>query len=284
MKKNLVRIVALLLVAMLALTLLPMGAFAAEAKNTIEAGLSFVYTEDSSLKIKNGYFSNGYEFDYDPIYIGSSSVSIKTSDYDKNIIIDNELYDIDQFYLESYNPSNDTHSIKGEGSSIKIPGEPSDPKEAEEWYYKYWWTYLGYTPHQHKLSYWYSDSTTHWRECLVCKHYAEFDEDFMYQNWHSDGDEDRICDVCGADIPYHEVRVIESEGGTITVNETEAPHRRKIVATVEAAEGYKLKKLHFTKIRDDGSEQEITRYKKDGQFWTYMPTYDLEVSAEFVKK
>jgi hypothetical protein len=45
-----------------------------------------------------------------------------------------------------------------------------------------------------------------------------------------------------------------------------------------------LKKRHFVKVREDGSKQEITRHKKDGQFWTLMPTYEMEVSAEFIKK
>jgi hypothetical protein len=162
-------------------------------------------------------------------------------------------------------------------SDIKIPEPPTDSTKLDEWMSKYASIWAGYTPHQHKLSYWYSDGTTHWRECLVCE------ENFIGQNWCQDGDEDRICNICGGDVPYHDVTVIEEEGGKIIVNRDNACHRMKITADVEPAEGYKLKKLHFTKIRDDGSEQEITRYKKNGQFWTYMPTYDLEVSAEFVK-
>ena len=139
------------------------------------------------------------------------------------------------------------------------------------------WAILIYTPHQHSLTGWISDGTTHWKNCTVCG------DDFIHQNWCQDGDEDKICNVCGGDVPYHDITVIEEEGGKITVNRDNACHRMKITADVEPAEGYKLKKLHFTKIRDNGSEQEITRYKKDGQFWTYMPTYELEVSAEFVK-
>ena len=51
MKKNMVRIVAALLVAMLALTLIPMGAFAA---NEIEVGVTKLYTTDEEFKIKDG--------------------------------------------------------------------------------------------------------------------------------------------------------------------------------------------------------------------------------------
>lgn len=275
MKKNMVRIVALLLVAMLALTLLPLGALAA---NDIPAGLDKWYTEDSNLEIKDGFFDNAYCFDHDDLYIGDSSVTIKTSSYDELIKIDGDLYDIDQFYLESYDLDKGNFSLSAEGSSIKIPGAPSDPEEYGKWYHKYWWVHLGYTPHKHSLTGWISDGTTHWKNCTVCR------EKFIHQNWCQDGDEDRICNVCGGDVPYHDITVIESEGGKITVNKDLASHRTKITADVDVADGYKLKKLHFTKIRDDGSRQEITRYKKDGQFWTRMPTYELEVSAEFVKK
>lgn len=257
MKKNLVRIVALLLVAMLALTLIPIGTLAATV-NVFEE-----YHEEKDPE---------WGDDHDTYYIGTEvgkNVTIKTSDYDKHIVYDGDLYDLKGIFDWS---DWDKDKKIDMSSSLSFSGK------------RHYFVGLGYVPHSHKLSYWYSDSTTHWRECLVCKHYSQFDEDFMYQNWHSDGDEDRICDVCNADIPYHKITVIESEGGNITVNEAEAPHRRKIVANVEAAEGYKLKKLHFTKIRDDGTTQEITRKKNADGFWTYMPTYDLEVSAEFVKK
>jgi len=285
MKKNIVRIVAALLVAMLALTLIPMGAFAAE--NDISFTDSIWYTDDSEFEIENDWFTNANWHDYmDSIYIGPNSVTIKTSSYDDNIIIDGKLYDIDQLYLTSQN-SDGTYTFKGIGNSITVPGAPSDisSEEYQDWFNKYYWLDLGYTAHQHKLSRWYSDGTTHWRECLVCKKFCAqgFHKKFMYQNWCQDGDEDGICNICGGDVPYHDVTVVESEGGKITVNRDNASHRMKITADVEPAEGYKLKQLHFTKIRDNGTRQEITRYKKDGQFWTRMPTYELEVSAEFVK-
>ena len=105
----------------------------------------------------------------------------------------------------------------------------------------------------------------------------------MYQNWCQDGDEDGICNVCGGDVPYHDIKVIEVEGAKITLNRDNASHRTKITADVEAEDGYKVGKLHFVKVRDNGSRQEITRYKKDGQFWTYMPTYEMEVSVDVTK-
>ena len=261
MKKNFVRIVAALLVAMLALTLLPLGALAADV--TVDVG-GLVYDKDKP-KASDTPIASG---SLPPVTL-PNSVTIKTSDYDE--------------FIES--PEGAGYDLDGviDASTITKPNQTLNPSSSVT-FTQDGLALLIYTPHKHGLSRWYSDGTTHWRECLVCKkHHAKAYERFMYQNWCQDGDEDGICNICGGDVPYHDVTVIEDKGGKITINRDNACHRMKITADVEPAEGYKLKKLHFVKVRDDGSEQEITRYKKNGQFWTYMPTYDLEVSAEFVK-
>jgi len=252
MKKNIVRIMAFVLVLILALSLLPLNAFAATAGVIGVGGTKRKQTPGDDVK--------------DVWYVGApkskgKTVTIKTSNYKSYVVRKSGKYDL-------------------KGIVKKIPTNPKTeiPVVSSVTVKDGTIVFLLYVPHEHNLSYWYSDTTTHWRECLVCR------ENFMYQNWHYDGDEDRVCDVCCADIPYHEVSVIESEGGKIVVNEEEAPHRRKIVANAEAADGYVFKKLHFTKIREDGSRQEITRYKNLDGFWTYMPTYDLEITAEFEKK
>lgn len=257
MKKTLVRILAFALVLILALGIIPLGALAATV------GVYEEYHASQTPAWEDSFFYN---------YVGDVSgntVTIKASDYDKHVMMGDEFYD-----------------LKGVFDLTKLPKDLEKKIETTSsiTYTKNGAASVMYVPHQHRLSYWYSDSTTHWRECLTCKRVLGHYNQFMYQNWHSDGDEDRICDVCGADIPYHEVKVIDSKGGKITVNLDEAPHRKKITATVDVEDGYKLKKLHFTKVRDDDSRQEITRRKKNGEFWTYMPTYDLEVTAEYVKK
>ena len=258
MKKNIVRIVAALLVAMLALTLIPLGALAATIDVNTEAyGAKYPTVDD--------WMSNWAPLGSES-HSGLLSVTIKTSDYDNLIYIDDELYELKGFLDDDKTDWSDEDAPLKFNSSVTAKGN------------EHLWVTLGYALHTHDLSCWYSDGTTHWRECLEC------DENFLCQNWCTDGDEDGICNVCGGDVPYHDVTVIEEEGGKITVNRDTASHRTKITADVEPAEGYKLKKLHFTKVRDDGSKQEITRYKKNGQFWTYMPTYELEVTAEFVKK
>lgn len=273
MKKTFIRIIAALLIAMLALTLIPLSTFALDADYYYVYN-NYVDSYDPSFQDFINAETAGQFETVDEIAVKNDSVSIDTDDYDDHAIWDGSLYDLQGVLVKYYTSNYDRDLVLKDGLTI------TDKNAADLMPY----FDLIYTTHRHKLSYWYSDSTTHWRECLVCKHYSQFDEDFMYQNWHSDGDEDRVCDVCHADIPYHEVAVIETEGGKITVNEVEAPHRKKIVANVEAEEGYQFKKLHFTKIRDDGTRQEVTRRKNAEGFWTNMPTYDLEVSAEFIKK
>ena len=253
-RKTLVRIVAFVLVAILALTLLPLGALAATV--TVTGGMS---------EKENPDLWDVHTSWYEDTEFHKGSVTIKTNNYDSYIIA----------------PNGQDYDLKGVvdmSDALKHPGQELDPQSSVT-FEKNGWAMLLYTPHGHKLSRWYSDGTTHWRECLVCDHGK-----FVYQNWCQDGDEDGICNVCGGDVPYHDIIIKDSDGGKITVNEETASHRTKITADVEAADGYKLKKLHFVKIREDGTRQEITRRKENGQFWTLMPTYDLEVSAEFVKK
>jgi len=264
MKKNLVRIIAGLLVALLALTLIPMGALA------ISVDVYEEYHENKTPEW-NDPFWGGYYIDTET----GKSVTIKTSDYDKYEDFGGELYDLKGVFDYSKCPDEDD-SEKEWDKDIPAKSSITFTKNGAAG--------LLYVPHQHKLSYWYSDGTTHWRECLVCKKFERFHEPFMYQNWCQDGDEDGICNICGGDVPYHDIKVIETEGATITLNRDNASHRMKITADVEAKEGYTAGKVHFIKVRDDGSRQEVTRYKKDGQFWTYMPTYEMEVSVDVTKK
>lgn len=281
MKKNLVRIVAALLVALLALTLIPLGALAAEQNDNSEPPVAFagslgsVYFDEQNPEYNEDEIHFDNNIDQIPIY-SDKSTTVKASDYENLIELWGDVYERNGLFFAPGTPdSNSTIKMYG---SIKIPGF-----NTSKWDSKYGNLYLGYVPHEHDLSRWYYDGTTHWRECLECKKYSTFHQPFLYQNWCQDGDGDGICNVCGGNVPYHDVTVIASEGGKITVNEQTASHRTKITATVEAADGYTFKQLHFTKVRDNGTRQEITRYQKNGEFWTLMPTYDLEVSAEFVK-
>ena len=274
MKKNFVRIVAALLIAMLALTLIPMGALA------LDADYYYVYNNyidkvnPSYEDLRDAEHHHQYE-NVGIIEAKRGSISIDTDDYEDYLIWDGAIYDLQGVLVKYSHVNYDDDLVLADGLTITHKNEKKYPNYFD----------LIYTTHKHKLSYWYSDGTTHWRECLVCKQFKRegFWDQFMYQNWCQDGDEDGICNICGGDVPYHDIEVIDVEGAKITLNRDNASHRTKITADVEAEDGYKVGKVHFMKVRDDGSKQEITRYKKDGQFWTYMPTYEMEVSVDVVK-
>jgi len=280
MKKNLVRILAFALVLILALGIIPLGALAASTDPS--EPIEVIVTAEAYGKyptVNEWSNSIGKEDIWSlPSVPGNVSVTINASNYNSFEIRNGNKYDLQGIV--------DFSAFTGtDGSPVPISSSVTFYAKdyVDSSYLPGAW--LVYTPHQHALSRWYSDGTTHWKECLVCKRYAGYEVPFIAQNWHSDGDDDRICDVCGHDIPYHDIDVEEVKGGKITVELDEAPHRKKIVANVEPDEGYKLKKIHFIKVRTDGSEQEITRRKTNkSTWWAHMPTYDLKVTAEFVKK
>ena len=85
MKKNFVRIVAAALVALLALTLIPLGAFAA----TVDVYDEFYDKTEPTAK-DFGNNAPGVDYFFNET-ITKSSVTIKTSDYDKHVVFGDEL-------------------------------------------------------------------------------------------------------------------------------------------------------------------------------------------------
>ena len=262
MKKNMVRVVALLLVAMLALTLIPLGAMALTFYVESET-----YSEHPTFDEWENYEGREWHWSEVPV-TGNTSVTIKASNYKSYIVMpDGSEYDLQGIADWEKASKGDNDDKMAVSSSITFKAE--DYKDVE--YLPTAW--LLYTPHKHALTGWISDGTTHWKNCTVCR------EKFIGQNWCQDGDEDKICNVCGGDVPYHDITAEGPDGYTVTLNRDNASHRTKITAKVDAPAGAQYK-LHFIKVRTDGSEQEITRYKENGEFYTRMPTYPMKVVIE----
>ena len=250
MKKNMVRILAFALVVIMALSILPLA--------------SFAYADVLGLTTTK---QNPTGYDFDQVVIPPLAVpdntSIKTSNYDSLIHLDGEKYDLkgitDLTAITDYDAK-----LKFTNSVVAKDGKIYG---------------LIYTPHAHKLYGWYGDATNHWKYCPVCK------ENFVAINWHYDGDRDRYCDVCGDVIVYYDITVKDSEGGKVIIKEETAPYRDKINVEIEPASGYRLGQVHFYKVRPDGSRSELTRHKKvTGQsYWFEMPSFKVEVEADFVK-
>ncbi len=254
MKKNLVRVLAFLLVLMLALGLLPLGAFAYD-----------VYIYEQPYKSTDTVYAEDYGFSQidTKTFPDGTSATIKASSYDNLIYVGSELFELRGLYDYNHYYSNPTEKIELK-SSITVSGHAILD--------------LMYTAHDHDLSCWYYDDNVHFKHCLEC------DELFVVQNWHRDGDEDRVCDICGGTIPYHDITVVDSEGGKVAADETSAPYRARVNVSVEPENGYELKKIRFFKVRDDGSKQEIVRHQKGNGYYFDVPTYDVEIVAEFLKK
>lgn len=247
MKKNMVRILAFALVVIMALSILPLASLAATVNTAT--------TEEKKPALGDLDFFGG------SLAVADGSV-IKTSDYDSFIRFGDDKYDI-KGVTEVTSVTSDT-ALKLANTIRAANGK----------------TYaIVYGPHAHKLYGWYGDATNHWKYCPVCK------ENFVAINWHYDGDRDRYCDVCGDVIVYYDITVKDSEGGKVIIKEETAPYRDKINVEIEPASGYRLGQVHFYKVRPDGSRSELTRHKKvTGQsYWFEMPSFKVEVEADFVK-
>ena len=95
--------------------------------------------------------------------------------------------------------------------------------------------------------------------------------------------EEALLQRC-AEIVDRQMRNIR-EGGKVIIKEETAPYRDKINVEIQADSGYKLDQVHFYKVRPDGSRSELTRHKKvTGQsYWFEMPSFKVEVEADFIK-
>lgn len=242
-KKNMVRILAFALVVIMALSILPLASLAAT-----------VGTATTEVK---------KPAEGDLHYFGGSLTvadgsTIKTSDYDSFISFGDDKYDIKGVTEITSGTLTLTKAIRAANGGTYA---------------------VVYGPHAHKLYGWYGDATNHWKYCPICR------ENFVAINWHYDGDRDRYCDVCGDVIVYYDITVKDCQGGKVTIKEDTAPYRDKINVEIQADSGYKLDQVHFYKVRPDGSRSELTRHKKvTGQsYWFEMPSFKVEVEADFVK-
>lgn len=291
MKKNVVRIVALALVLLLALSAVPLAALAEDYYWTVNR--EFYDISDPTM------IDWSINYIVDPEAVSEdyeAGTTIKVKDWNKLTEIDGDLYDFAGFLdlkkfdeifdkLEKKYPDGATqkewekfmekYDLPMVKKDIKVPTPKTEEDKLD--FYRLITAY--YTPHKHKLTGWYIDPTNHWKNCTECK------EQFVVINWHFDNDGDDLCDVCGGEIYYYDVTELDIEGGKVTAEMDTARFRDIVNVKVEAAEGYKLHKVHFYKVRPDGSKAELTRYttKRGESYWFKMPSFNVEVTAEFVK-
>lgn len=244
MKKNMVRALAFALVVIMALSILPLASFAAATVGTATTEVKKPTAGDLH------YFGSA-------LTVADNSV-IKTSDYDSFISFGDAKYDIKGVTELTSGKLTLTSAVRAaNGTSYAVV----------------------YGPHVHKLFGWYGDATNHWKYCGICH------ENLIAINWHYDGDRDRYCDICKDVIVYYDITVKESQGGKVIIKEDTAPFRDRINVEIQPDSGYQLGQVHFYKVRPDGSRSELTRNKVvTGQsYWFSMPSFKVEVEADFVK-
>ena len=204
---------------------------------------------------------------------GGYTVTIK--DYDALLNFDDHLYDfIGMGSIFDPKLPKANNGI----TSITIPALPDDAtlEEIILWQQCYTDISLVYAPHKHDLGPICYSPTNHWRECRICHE--------VIMDWHHDYNEDGVCDICGQDIVYYKVSVLDTQNGKVTVSKDKASLNQRVDVTVEPADGYVLQELHFYKLNSVRSE--LTRYEDvpGEKYHLTAPSYDVEIEAVFVKK
>lgn len=290
MKKN--RMLALLLVAALAVSMLPMAAFAAEPWNA--------YVDQIGYESRNNVLGDwdkttGLGLWYIPELTGTSA-TVNRKDFEQIMTGSNgDLYDLVGMHaMTGKTWENIAHEPVANGKTsvtVKAAPHPDNYATLEEYEAAYakWaenntdYVILAYAPHVHVYDGWQISYTNHWRYCYKCH------ANFLEMNWHHDFNNDDICDECGIEIVYYDITVAEATGGKITMEgdkDSTAAYNDKVTVTVEADEGYKVQDVRFYKVREDGSKAQIQRdIKMPGKTYAFtMPNFDAEIVVTFAEK
>ena len=282
--KKFTRILTLALVLVMVCSLLPMGAMA--ATNVLTSTYIF---EDAAGKMMETIFTQ--------IDLGTTAAGTTLSPDTLNQHTDGELYDLVGMYvvpdlstmtdkeIEEYLKKFNEYLVANGVTSVTIPAYPTSGTQAEKdaWNKKWGEILVNYAPHKHRLSCWITDTTNHWKNCLVCK------EQFLMMDWHHDYDEDKVCDFCGDAIVYYDITIEEVEGAKLVELEGDtdmtAAYRDVLTVEFEAADGYELVGVRFYKVREDGTESELTRkvITRGELYGVDMPSFDIRIVPEVVK-
>lgn len=268
------RTLALVLVLIMAVSILPMAAIADEINNFVEIGS--VLFGDASKKL---FDSTGLVYDFEIKEVTTKPVTIKVTDDNNLIELDDEIYELEGMHLLS-KIDKDT-VIKNGTTSITIPAYPVDgtDKEKQEWEDKWYGVLLAYAPHQHDNAYWTYSKTNHWFNCAECG------KGQLMMDWHSDFNADDICDVCGGPIVYYPVEIAETEHGTVSIEKEEYRLNDIVYIDLDPDDGYVLDQIMAFKHREDGtSARLVVRAKTKGsEYYFKMPSFDCEVVVTFKK-
>lgn len=267
------RVPVLMLVLIMAVSMLPVAAMAEEdtvPNNIVEIGS--VLFGDASKKL---FDSTGWVHDVTLQKVDTKPVTIKVTDDNNLIELDDEIYELEGMHLLS---KIDEDTVISNGTtSITIPAYPTDPEEQEAWKDKWYAVLLAYAPHQHDNAYWSYSKTNHWFNCAECG------KGQLMMDWHSDFNADDICDVCGGPIVYYDVTIADTENGSVSIEQDAYRLNDIVYIDVEPDSGYVLDEIMAFKHREDGtSARLVVRAKTKGsEYYFKMPSFKCEVVVTF---
>lgn len=263
LNKRFVRIVCWVLVLILALSLVPVAALAAE---------------EGTTEVVNGVFDSpratkdNLEEVSDPIkviLVGNEKIVVDAADYNALIRHNGAYYDLVGLHtLESLQANR--------RPSRTVTLAPYDAMSFEEWYASYAAVILAYVPHVHRPwnDQWFFSDTNHWQYCELCK-------EVFNMNWHHDKDENDVCDDCQEAIHYYDITVAETTGGKVEVSTDKAKLNERVNVTITPDSGYKVKSIAFYNNNEQHSQ--VCQYMDVpySEYHFIVLPWDVEVVVEF---
>lgn len=272
MKKNthFGRFLALALMLVMVVSLIPVGASATE--------LWFgIYDKED----KDMSFNEAFSWPFDCKYKeNDKAFSVNIQDYDRYVCPFLNWGDATVFEFVGMGSSTSDKKICNDVKAIDVPAYPINgtAEEQAKWHEAYDAILLAYMEHEHDLSTapWCFDNNYHWKSCTKCKHR-------VFLEWHSDKNNDGICDACSNPIHYYNVTVKDTTGGKITVSKDKGAMNDVINVTVTPDAGYHLEQLHA--YNSNAQHSELTRYEdtKGEAYHFVILNWDVELEAAFVK-
>lgn len=264
MKKRFARIVCWALVLILALSLVPVAALAAEVGTTGVFNGIF----ESPRAVKDS-LEEVEEEAVKTITVGDKKVVVDAADYKPLIRHNGKYYDLAGLHT--------LDSLANNGRpSRTVTLDAYTPEDFEEWYANYAAVILAYVPHEHKPwnDQWFFSLTNHWQYCELCK-------EVFNMNWHHDKDENDVCDDCQEAIHYYDITVAETTGGKVEVSADKPRLNDRVDVTITPDSGYRVKSIAFYNNNEQHSQ--VCQYMDVpySEYHFIVLPWDVEVVVEF---
>ena len=263
--KHFVRLLAASLV--LVISLAPVTVHA----TTVQEGI--VPEENENKKITNSWW---WVVDSEK-KANDKGFTVKAEDYEKYIAPfgDNQIFE--RVGMGTWNsqdtPVNDVEAID-------VPAFPLNgtPEEQAKWHDTYDYILVAYMEHKHDLTNapWHFDNNYHWKYCQKCRNR-------VFLEWHSDKNNDGVCDFCDNPIHYYKISVKDAPGGKVSLSADKGAMNDRINVTVTPDAGYHLESIKFFNNNAIHSQLTCWEDKALSDYHFVILNWDIDVEAAFVK-